>query len=72
MTGRRGIDGLAQVCRALLKEDPMSAAVIVFRSRQRKAIKLNDRPAPLNDGGKFAPHAFGRIFKPGPTAQVTR
>lgn len=37
---RRGIDGLAQVCRAVLKEDPMSGAVIVFRNRQAKAIKI--------------------------------
>jgi transposase len=37
---RRGIDGLAQVCRAKLKEDPFTGAVFVFRNRQRKAIKL--------------------------------
>jgi transposase len=37
---RRGIDGLAQVCRSLLNEDPMTGTVFVFRSRQRKAIKL--------------------------------
>jgi transposase len=37
---RRGIDGLAQVCRASLHEDPFTGDVFVFRSRQRKAIKL--------------------------------
>lgn len=37
---RRGIDGLAQLCRSVLKEDPMTGTVIVFRNRQRKAIKL--------------------------------
>ena len=37
---RCGIDGLAQVCRAKLHEDPFTGAVFVFRSRQRKAIKL--------------------------------
>jgi transposase len=37
---RRGIDGLAQLCRAVLKEDPMTGTVIVFRNRQQKAIKL--------------------------------
>ena len=37
---RRGIDGLAMVCRAVLKDEPMSGAVFVFRSRGRKAIKL--------------------------------
>ena len=37
---RCGIDGLAQVCRATLHEDPFTGAVFVFRNRQRKAIKL--------------------------------
>ena len=37
---RRGIDGLAQLCRSVLNEDPMTGTVIVFRSRQHKAIKL--------------------------------
>lgn len=37
---RRGIDGLASLCRAVLREEPMSGAVFVFRSRSRKAIKL--------------------------------
>lgn len=37
---RRGIDGLAQRCRAVLKEDPFTGAAFVFRSRQRKSIKL--------------------------------
>jgi len=37
---RRGIDGLAQLCRAVLKEDPFTGTVFVFRSRQRKSIKL--------------------------------
>jgi transposase len=37
---RRGIDGLAQLCRAKLKEDPFTGAVFVFRSRRGKAIKL--------------------------------
>lgn len=37
---RRGIDGLASLCRGVLMEEPMSGAVFVFRSRSRKAIKL--------------------------------
>lgn len=37
---RRGIDGLAQLCRSSLKENPFSGTVFVFRNRQRKAIKL--------------------------------
>lgn len=37
---RRGIDGLSQVCRAVLSVDPMDGTMFVFRSRSGKAIKL--------------------------------
>jgi transposase len=37
---RRGIDGLAQQCRAVLGEDPFTGSVFVFRNRQRTAVKL--------------------------------
>jgi len=37
---RRGIDGLAAVCRDYLGEDPISGGVFVFRSQSRKAIKI--------------------------------
>ena len=37
---RRGIDGLAQQCRAVLGEDPLSGAVFVFRNRASTAVKL--------------------------------
>ena len=37
---RRGIDGLAQLCRASLQADPVSGAVFVFRNRRGTAIKL--------------------------------
>jgi transposase len=37
---RRGIDGLAQLCRASLKSDPLGGAQFVFRNRRRTAIKL--------------------------------
>ena len=37
---RRGIDGLAQLCRVSLQVDPFSGAVFVFRNRRRTAIKL--------------------------------
>jgi transposase len=37
---RRGMDGLAQQCRAALGEDPFTGAVFVFRNRQRTAVKL--------------------------------
>ena len=37
---RRGIDGLAQVCRAALKSDPFSGTVFVFRNRRATAVRL--------------------------------
>jgi len=37
---RRGIDGLAQQCRDVLREDPLSGAVFVFKNRASTAIKL--------------------------------
>jgi len=37
---RKGIDGLAQLCRAALHADPFSGTVFVFRNRQRTALKL--------------------------------
>ena len=37
---RRGIDGLAQLCRVVLQADPFAGAVFVFRNRRRTAIKL--------------------------------
>lgn len=37
---RRGMDGLAQTCRAALGEDPFTGAVFVFSNRQRTAVKL--------------------------------
>lgn len=37
---RKGIDGIAQLCRAELDADPFSGAVFVFRNRRRTAVKL--------------------------------
>lgn len=37
---RRGIDGLAQVCRSRLGADPFTGTVFVFRSRRGTSIKL--------------------------------
>lgn len=37
---RRGIDGLARLCREQLQSDPFSGTVFVFRSRGSRAIKL--------------------------------
>lgn len=36
---RKGIDGLAQLCRQKLEEDPFSGCVFVFRNRRATAIK---------------------------------
>lgn len=37
---RKGIDGVALVCRTKLSSDPMSGAVFVFTNRSRKMIRL--------------------------------
>jgi len=37
---RKGIDGLARLCKAELLSDPFSGAVFVFRNRRATAIKL--------------------------------
>jgi transposase len=37
---RKGIDGLARICRDELKADPFSGAVFVFRNQSGKAVKV--------------------------------
>ena len=37
---RCGIDGLARVCREVLKRDPFSGGVFVFRNRSAKSVKI--------------------------------
>ena len=37
---RRGIDGLARMCREVLGSDPFSGIASVFRNRRRTALKL--------------------------------
>ena len=37
---RKGIDGLAQVCKAELSDDPFSGGVFVFGNKKRTAIKV--------------------------------
>ncbi len=37
---RKGIDGLAAICRNQLNEDPFQGALFVFRSRNRSAIRF--------------------------------
>jgi transposase len=36
---RKGIDGLAQVCKEVLRHDPFSGWVFVFRNRSATALK---------------------------------
>lgn len=37
---RRGIDGLARLCRETFKQDPFTGVVFVFRNRSSKALKV--------------------------------
>ena len=36
---RKGIDGIAQLCRNAFEENPFSGAVFVFRNKRRTSIK---------------------------------
>jgi len=45
---RKGIDGLARLCRETLQRDPFSGVVFVFRNRRRTALKIL-----VYDGGGF-------------------
>ena len=37
---RKGIDGLAGICRQRIKSDPFSGCVFVFRNKKKTAIKI--------------------------------
>ena len=37
---RRGIDGLASLCRTAFRSDPFTGTVFVFRNRRKTAIKI--------------------------------
>ena len=37
---RKGIDGLARLCKEVLKQDPFAGTVFVFRNRRATAVKL--------------------------------
>ena len=37
---RKGIDGLASLCKTFLKQDPFAGTVFVFRNRRATAIKV--------------------------------
>lgn len=38
--GRKGIDGLAQICRQRLAEDPFSGCIFLFCTRRKTSIKI--------------------------------
>lgn len=65
--GRKGIDSLAQLCRARVSEDPFSGAVFIFRTRSKTSIM-----ALVYDGNGFwlARSAFPKeSFDGGPRAR---
>ena len=37
---RKGIDGLARLCRTVLESDPFSGAMFVFRNKKTTALKI--------------------------------
>jgi len=37
---RKGIDGLGSVCRKVLKEDPFSGGMFIFRNKRRTTLKI--------------------------------
>ncbi len=37
---RNGIDGIAQICRSQLEDDPFSGCVFLFRNRQATSVKI--------------------------------
>jgi hypothetical protein len=59
---RRGIDGLAALCRQQLGEDPMGGAIFVFRNRRGTSLKrlcydLGEAPRYVELWGANAPYA---------------
>lgn len=37
---RKGIDGMASVCRQVLNQDPLSGSVFVFRARRGTMVRI--------------------------------
>ena len=37
---RKGIDGLAHVCRDVLDQDPFSGSMFIFRNKRKKTLKI--------------------------------
>lgn len=38
--GRKGIDGLAQLCREKLSEDPFSGTIFIFRNKSGNSVRI--------------------------------
>ena len=51
---RKGIDGLARVCRDVLAVDPFSGWIVVFRNRRQTALRIL-----CYDGQGFWRHTSG-------------
>jgi transposase len=66
--GRKGIDSLAQLCRAQLGEDPFSGCVFLFRNKNATTLTMlaydgqgfwlarNDCPRVASGGGRTPPN----------------
>ena len=59
----KGIDGLARVCREVLKADPFSGYVFVFRNKRATAIKQNKgvRPTHLTNSRSLVGLEAGKL-----------
>jgi len=67
---RKGIDGLAAVCREKLQADPFSGWLFIFRSRRATAIRMLVfdgqflRPCCTQEAVAYQPHpGYLRIFE---------
>ena len=59
---RKGIDGLAQVCRQRLQAEPISGALFIFANRRRRALPALQRAGrhPRPTRGSRTPGQAGR------------
>ncbi|MCP3881896.1 MAG: IS66 family insertion sequence element accessory protein TnpB [Sulfitobacter sp.] len=74
---RRGIDGLAALCRQRLGENPLDGAIFVFRNRRGTSLKLLCPDLPNiteNASGfwTFAPSHFTEAYLPPQSAATFR
>ncbi len=55
---RKGIDGLARICREVLEVDPFGGTLFVFRNRRGTAINCFDRNSHFMDTPRPTLHRF--------------